>query len=88
MEKINRIYTKGELEVQNITIGMAIYEYEYDCCCKSIVKTLPVRNEDGLWQWTSETENGEIINYAVHEKYSHYSPNLYDYEAYKGTTSL
>lgn len=37
----------------------------------------------GLWEWQSKNVNGgAVINYAVHEQYAHYGPNLYDYEAY------
>lgn len=81
--------TKGNVIVENIKIGDIHYEFEYGIGIKSKVITLPVRieNEDGegYWSWKSEQlSNGRIINYGVNEKYSHYGPNLYDYEAYKG----
>lgn len=76
-------HTKGNVIVENIKIGDIQYEYEYGCGIKSTVISLPVRDEDGLWTWQNKTDKGEIINYAVAEKYSHYSPNLYTYEAYQ-----
>lgn len=78
----NRITTRGNVEVQDIQIGDVHYEYEYGICIKSTVQTLPIRNEDGLWKWKSITDDGKTIEYGVHEDYSHYSGNLYDYEAY------
>ena len=81
------IYTRGNVIVDNIKIGDIHYEYEYGMCIKSKVISLPVRDKDGLWEWKSEMIRYDgivkIINYAVNEKYSHYGPNLYDYEAYK-----
>jgi hypothetical protein len=82
---MNRIFTKGDVEVQGIKIGDIHYEYEYGCCIKTKVLTVPQRNEYGQWEWKSERlSNGEVINYAVHEEYLHYAPNLYNYEAYSG----
>lgn len=76
-------YTKGNVIVENIKIGDIHYEYEYGVGIKSEVISLPVRDADGLWSWQSKNVNGGgLINYAVHEKYSHYGPNLYDHEAY------
>ena len=75
-------YTKGNVIVENIKIGDIHYEYEYGVGIKSKVLTLPVRSDEGYWTWTSETiSNGKPIKYGVSEKYSHYGPNLYDYEA-------
>lgn len=76
-------YTKGNVIVENIKIGDIHYEYEYGIGIKCEVISMPVRDSDGLWEWQSKNVNGgAIINYAVHEKYSHYGPNLYDHEAY------
>ncbi len=78
------IKTKGNVIIENIKIGDIHYEYGYGMCIKSKVLTLPTRNKNGLWVWTSLnlTTNKEI-RYAVSEDYIHYSSNLYDYEAYK-----
>lgn len=84
-------HTKGNVIVENIKVGDIHYEYGYGFCIKSTVKTLPVPNDDQqgiIWEWQSETDNGEILNYAVHSKYSYYGPNLYDYEAYTGCKML
>jgi len=76
-------HTKGNVIVEEIKIGDIHYEYEYNLGIKCEVLTLPVRDEDGLWEWKSKNlTTGEIIDYAVSEKYPHYSSNLYDYEAY------
>lgn len=78
-----KTYTKGNVIVEDIKIGDIHYEYQLGACIKSEVISLPKRNDDGLWEWQSRIVNNDrIINYAVHEKYSHYGPNLYDYEAY------
>ena len=80
-------HTKGNVIVENIKIGDIHYEFEYGIGIKTEVITLPTfeQQEDGkLWTWKSKKSDGSIINYAVHEKYSHYGPNLYDYEAYSG----
>ena len=83
------VYTKGDVIVNEIKVGDIHYEYDYNMCIKSIVNTKPVRNEDGLWEWKSihvqpDGEYGNAIDYAVHEKYGHYGPNLYEREAYQG----
>jgi hypothetical protein len=81
------VYTRGNVIVNYIKIGDVHYEYEYGMYVKSKVISLPVRDEDGLWKWKSEMVDkdgvSKIIDYAVNEKYPHYGPNLYDYEAYK-----
>lgn len=80
---MKRIYTKGNVEVQNIKIEDILYEYEYGMGIKSKVISLPKETLEGYWEWQNQVEStGKIINYGVNEKYSHYSPNLYDYEAY------
>lgn len=76
-------YTKGNVIVENIEIGDIHYEYEYGIGIKVKVLTKPTLNEDGQWVWKSENVNsGKIIDYLVTPEYSHYSANLYDYEAY------
>ena len=80
-------HTKGNVIVENIKVGDIHYEFEYGIGIKTEVITLPMfeQQEDGkLWTWKSKRSDGSIINYAVHDKYSHYGPNLYDYEAYTG----
>lgn len=85
---MSKTYTKGNIVVEEIKVGDMHYEYEYNCCIKTTVVTLPVRADSGKWTWTAKTESGVEINYAVMEGYSHYAPNLYDYEAYKNVTYL
>lgn len=79
-----RIFTKGNVEVQNIKIGDIHYEYEYGLGIKCQVISLPVRDERGYWTWKSKNlKTDKIIDYGVSEGHSHYAPNLYDNEAYK-----
>ncbi len=85
---MSKTYTKGNVIVEDIKVGDTHYEFEYNMCIKSEVISLPTRDEDGLWEWQSKRSNGQIINYAVSEGHSHYGPNLYDYEAYKGCRML
>lgn len=81
--------TKGGIVIETIKIGDIHYEYEYGCCIKSTVISLPVKvteeiNEE-YWTWQSKHDlSDRIIDYGVSKKYSHYGPNLYDYEAYGG----
>jgi len=76
-------YTKGNIIVENINIGDIHYEFSYNVGIKCQVITKPIRDIDGLWSWQSKNlKTNEIINYGVKEGMSHYSPNLYDYEAY------
>jgi hypothetical protein len=76
-------YTKGNVIVENIKVGDIHYEYEYGLGIKSEVITLPMLNESGQYEWKNRNVNtGKEINYLVDPKYSHYSVNLYDYEAY------
>ena len=88
----SKTYTKGSVIIEDIKIGDIHYEYEYGMCIKSTVISLPVpeQQEDGImWSWQSKHINSDrIIEYAVHSKYSHYGPNLYDYEAYSGMTEV
>jgi hypothetical protein len=81
-----RIFTKGNVEVQNIKIGDIHYEYEFGFCIKSEVISLPIRKDDGMWTWRSKIcSSGKVIRYAVNEIYGYYGPNLYDYEAYSNS---
>ncbi len=76
--------TKGNVIIENITVGDIHYEYDYGVGIKVKVITKPIRNDNGYWSWKSEQlSTGKIIDYGVSEQYSHYGPNLYDYEAYK-----
>jgi len=82
---MSKTYTRGSVIVEEIKIGDIHYEYEYGMCIKSEVITLPVRDDTGYWTWESRAINGgHIIKYGVAEGMSHYSANLYDYEAYMG----
>jgi len=75
--------TKGNVIVENIKVGDIHYEFEYGIGVKSEVISLPVRDENGYWTWKSKNlKTGEIIDYYVGETMTHYSINLYDYEAY------
>jgi hypothetical protein len=78
-------HTKGNIIVEEIKIGDTHYEFEYGMCIETKVLTLPVRDDEGYWSWKSvSVKNEKIIDYGVHEKYSHYAPNLYDCIAYEG----
>ena len=80
-----KTYTKGNVIVEEIKVGDIHYEYEYGLCVKSQVITMPVKNDDGVWEWESKKiSSEEVIHYLVNPKYSHYSSNLYDHEAYQG----
>lgn len=78
----NKVTTRGDVIVNEIRVGDTIYEYGYGEEAKTTVKTLPTRNEDGLWEWLGETEDGSEVRYAVHEDFPHYAPKLYTYPAY------
>ena len=74
---MKEIRTRGNVIVNDLKIGDEIVEIEYGNRIVTRVKTLPKRNEDGLWEWKGETPNDAIVDYAVHEDYPHYAPNLY-----------
>ena len=78
--------TKGDVIVENLKVGDITYEYEYGCCIKAEIITLPVRDDEGYWSWKAKNVNNpeHIINYGVAEGHGHYGPNLYTYEAYMG----
>jgi hypothetical protein len=79
------IRTKGNIIVNDIKVGDIHYEFEYGCCAKVKVISLPEFSNDGCADWKSENLlTGRVINYRVCAKHSHYGPNLYDYEAYQG----
>lgn len=76
-------HTKGNVIVEEIKVGDIHYEYDMGLGIKCEVLTKPKLNEDGNWTWKSKNVNSEKeIDYLVNPKYSHYSANLYDYEAY------
>jgi hypothetical protein len=84
-----KTYTKGSVIVEEIKVGDIHYEYEYGMGIKSEVMTLPILNESGQYEWKSRNVNTDkVIDYLVDPKYSHYSVNLYDYEAYKVNTYI
>lgn len=84
MEK--KVYTKGNVIVNEIKIGDIHYEFEYGCGIKCEVISLPIRTKSGdYYQWSWQSKNlktGNVIDYLITEGLSHYGPNLYDYEAY------
>jgi len=81
---MSKTYTKGNIIVEDITIGDIHYEYDMGLGIKCEVISLPILNDDKQWVWQSKNcKTGAIINYLVDPKYSHYSVNLYDYEAYE-----
>ena len=76
-------HTKGNVIVEQIKVGDIHYEYEYGIGINCEVLPKPKLNEDGDWVWKSRNvTTGNEIDYLVNPKYTHYSPNLYDYEAY------
>lgn len=91
---MKKIFTKGDVLVNEIKVGDIHYEYEYGCYVKSKVITIPENTEPELWEWKSvkldnfNEETDIIIDYAVNEKHSHYGPNLYDTEVYMGCTQI
>jgi hypothetical protein len=81
---MSKTYTKGNVIVEDIKIGDIHYEYDYGMGIKCEVITLPEKNENNQWEWKSKNVNtGADIDYLVDPRYTHYSSNLYDYEAYK-----
>ena len=46
-------HTKGNVIVEEIKIGDIHYEYEYGTGMKCEVLTLPIRDDNGLWEWKS-----------------------------------
>ena len=84
-----KTYTKGNVIVEVIKVGDIHYEYEYGVGVKCEVITLPTLNESGQYEWKSRNVNTDkVIDYLVGSKYSRYSANLYDYEAYKVNTYI
>jgi hypothetical protein len=78
-----KTYTKGNVIVEEIKVGDIHYEYEWNVGAKCEVLTLPSRDENGYWTWTSKNlTTGKTMDYGVSEEYPHYAPNLYDYPAY------
>lgn len=76
-------YTKGNVIVEDIKVGDIHYEYELGLGVKCEVITKPILDEEGCWTWKSKNVNTKKeITYFVDPRYSHYSANLYDYEAY------
>jgi hypothetical protein len=80
---MSKTHTKRNVIVEDIKIGDIHYEYEMGLGIKCEVISKPILNQDGQWEWESKNCNsGTVIGYLVDPKYSHYSANLYDYEAY------
>ena len=78
------VLTKGNVVVNKIKVGDIHYEFEYNCGIKVRIISEPKRDENGYWSWQSvNLKTGKMIDYGVSEGMSHYSSNLYDYEAYE-----
>ena len=85
----DRIFTRGNVEVQNIRVGDIHYEYEWGVFCKVEVLTKPEKTEADMWEWQAKNlKTNKTINYAVKEGHSVYAPKLYDYEAYAGCRQI
>lgn len=81
---MSKTYTKGNVIVEEIQIGDIHYEYDMGVGIKCKVESKPYMNDEGNWIWKSINVNtNKVIEYLVNPKCSHYSANLYDYEAYK-----
>ena len=86
MKEPKKTYTKGNIVVQEINVGDIHYEFDYGLGIKCKVLTKPEWDGEG-YSWKSKKISGNdnsIISYYVRHDMSHYSPNLYNYEAYKG----
>jgi hypothetical protein len=82
-----KIYTKGNIVVEDIKIGDIHYEFEYGIGLKCEVITLPENVGEGYWTWKSKNlKTNKEITYGIREGLTHYGPNLYDYEAYSVNT--
>lgn len=81
---MSKTHTRGDVIVEEIKIGDIHYDYNWGVCLIVEVISLPIRDDEGHWTWQSRiVSNGKIVDYDVHEKYSHYSSSLYTYEAYE-----
>lgn len=76
---MKNVLTRGNVLANKVAVGDIHYEYMFGESVRVEVLTKPVRDNDGLWTWTSKTDAGEIIKYGVHEEYPQYAPKLYDY---------
>ncbi len=84
MKEPEKTMTKGNIIVQNLKIGDITYEFEHGMGVKSEVITKPEWDGKG-YKWKSKnTKTDDVIDYYVSHGLSHYGPNLYDNEAYKG----
>lgn len=82
---MSKTHTRGNVIVEDIKVGDIHYEYDYGMCFMSEVLTKPELSKDGQWEWKAKSlKSGNEIDYLVDPEYSHYSANLYDYEAYRG----
>lgn len=91
-ESKQRIFTKGNVEIQNIKVGDIHWEFFNGFYIKSKVLTSPKkekRKEDNYYTWESEVvetttnkELGSIIKYGQSDSYPHYGLNIYDHPAY------
>lgn len=79
-----KTHTRGNVIIEDIKLGDIHYEYEYNCCIKSTVTTLPEKDKFGNWVWQSKTDSGGVIDYSVNPDYPHVAPKLYDHEEFHG----
>ena len=78
--------TKGNIIVENVKVGDTHYEFSGPYGIECIVETIPTKDDEGNWSWTSRNVNTDKkVNYFVHKDYPHYGPNLYDNKAYNVT---
>lgn len=82
---MEKVLTRGDVVVNEIKVGDVMYEYDYGMELKTTVTTKPQRDSDGYWTWKAKDQRGNTIEYGVHERYQHYGPKLYTYQAYQGT---
>jgi len=79
-----KVFTAGNVMVNDIKVGDIHYEYDMGLGVKCEVLTKPTLNDEDNWIWVSKNlKTNKEINYLINPKYSHYGPKLYDYEAYK-----
>lgn len=69
-------------EVPHLSVGDVFYECEMFMNIEARVTEAPVSagEVDGLkqWRWKAEnTQTGEVIDYLLTERLSHYGPRLY-----------
>jgi len=75
--------TKGDVIVENVSIGDTHYEVIGPFGIECVVETQPTKDDEGNWSWESRNVKTDVlINYFVHRDYPQYGPNLYTNKAY------